>query len=75
MTDYSEGHYLVLSDTGKQIGRIDLSAYVCRDDQRLYRIDGDEVYTPGLDAKHLGWIEDGVATDSNGKVLFVIVSA
>ncbi|GGL50080.1 hypothetical protein GCM10009091_34730 [Pseudomonas brenneri] len=60
--DFTKGRYSVYSGRGPMaplIGRIDEDEFVRSDTgELLYRIDGDEVYTAGTNAKYLGRISE-----------------
>ncbi|KQT68022.1 MULTISPECIES: hypothetical protein [Pseudomonas] len=81
-TDFTKGRYNVYSGRGPTaplIGRLDEDEFVrSNTGELLYRIDGDEVYTAGSDAKYIGDIfeTDGgraMVVDANHNALLTIV--
>lgn len=70
--NYENGRYRVIGPAGEEIGMIDHDEFVRRGTEFLYRVDGDEVYSAGTNAKLLGFIDGGVARTPNGQVLFSI---
>lgn len=70
VTDYSRGRYNVFGPAGNQIGRIDEDEFVRQEDELIYRIDGDELYS--VQGKYLGFIDNGFARSPNGDLLFII---
>lgn len=75
--DYSKGRYRVLDQKGAQIGVIDEDEFVRDANNKLiYRIDGDEVYSPGAPPEGLrllATIENDEARTSEKKLLFRIL--
>lgn len=67
-TNYSNGRYVVLTSAGSPIGLIDGDEYVRNGQELLYRLDGDEIYSPA--GELLGFIEDGIAKAPSGDVIF-----
>lgn len=70
-TDYSKGHFSVVSENGQQLGVIDHDEFVRNDRALLYRIDGEEVYD--LNGGLVAYLDCGVASTPSGRVLFSIV--
>lgn len=70
MTSYEDGRFVVFDGAGNTIGRIDFDEFI-RDSQarRIYRIDGDEIYSMGGD--FLGKLNSGVL-HIDGRVIFRI---
>lgn len=81
-TDFTKGRYNVYSGRGPaapMIGRIDEDEFVRSESgDLLYRIDGDEVYTAGSNAKYIGDITDagggrGMVVDGGYNAVLTIV--
>lgn len=70
--DFSKSRFRVVGVDGSTIGMIDHDEYVRNGAQLIYRIDGDEVYTAGVNAKLVGSLDRNVATSYAGKILFTI---
>ena len=65
-------HLQVRQASGQLIGFFDGEYVTSNTGQTLYRVDGDEIYTPGNNAKHIGYLEGNVASTVTGEPLFTL---
>lgn len=68
--DYSQGRYLVYGPNGERLGTVENDEYVRNGQERLMRIDNQQVYD--LSGKCLGSIDEGTAFTVDGDVVFTI---
>lgn len=65
-------HMQVTSPTGQLVGFFDGEYVASNTGIMLYRVNGDEVYTYGPNAKLLGYLTGNVANSIAGKTLFTL---
>ncbi|QGX39331.1 hypothetical protein [Permianibacter aggregans] len=67
-------HLQVKLANGQLIGFYDGEYVVSNSGQTLYRVDGEEIYTPGNNAKLVGYLEGDVARTVADEPLFTLSS-
>lgn len=65
-------HLQVSSASGDPIGFFDGEFVVSNEGETLYRVDGEEIYTPGNNTRFLGYLEDRTARSVTGETLFTL---
>lgn len=65
-------HLQVKQANGQLIGVFDGEYVTSNAGQTLYRVDGDEIYTPGNNAKLIGYLEGNVASTVTREPLFTL---